>query len=479
MPKVLFAAAEAAPFAQTGGLAEVIGSLPQELVKQGADVRVVLPKYDSIPEVYKEKMKFLFHITVLVSWRQQHCGVFELVHKGVTYYFVDNEYYFRRFGLYGFYDDAERYAFFSRAVLEILPRLSFRPDVIHCHDWHVGMISVFLKTHYAHRTFYQTIRTVFTIHNLRYQGVFSKNILTELFGMDLSFFKSDLLEFYDGVNFLKGGLVFSDKITTVSKTYAEEIQHPYFGERLDGLLRVRQADLSGIINGIDYDIYNPADDQLIPVNYDVRTFERKQKNKMKLQERLGLSVRPDVPVLAMVSRLVGPKGLDLLSYILDELLSERDLQLIVLGTGEEQYEQFFRQAAWQYPDKISANIYFDNTLAHQIYAGADLFLMPSLFEPCGIGQLIALRYGVLPVVRETGGLKDTVRAFNKYTGEGNGFSFANYNAHELLDTLKTALQVFYDKGTWLRLVGNAMQDDYSWRHSVKEYMSIYKSLARF
>ncbi|MDD4600187.1 MAG: glycogen synthase GlgA [Negativicutes bacterium] len=476
MIKVLMAAAEAVPFVKTGGLADVIGSLPKALREQGVDVRVILPKYDAIGADFKQQMTLKAELSVPLSWRQQYCGVEELVYQGVTFYFIDNEYYFKRPGLYGHYDDAERYAYFARAVLECLPALDFKPDIIHCHDWHTGMINAFLKAHYAHDPFYQEMKTLFTIHNLGYQGVFAKEITQDILGLDESYLSPDKLEFNDGVNFMKGGLVFADQISTVSRTYAEEIQYPYFGEKLDGLLRQRRDDLTGIVNGLDYDLYNPATDARLFANYGVKTIDKKQENKTKLQEKLGLPVRRDIPLIAIVSRLVPSKGLDLIAHILDELLGHESVQLVVLGTGDDKYQQLFEQAAWQYPGKVSSNVCFDENFAHQIYAGADLFLMPSLYEPCGIGQLIALRYGTLPVVRETGGLKDTVLSYNKYTDKGNGFTFAHYNAHDMLYTIKRALGLYYDIPVWNRIVTNAMSSDYSWQESAKQYVGLYHKL---
>lgn len=476
MVKVLFVAAEAVPFAKTGGLADVAGSLPKQLRNQGADVRVIMPKYSSIPAQYREQLTLKHRTTVTVGWRQQYCGVEALEHEGVPVYFIDNEAYFKRSGLYGYYDDAERFAYFCRAVLEVLPHLDFVPDVIHCNDWHTGMVSVLLNAHYRHDPHYQHIRTIFTIHNLRYQGVFAKEILPDLLGLGWEYFNTDCLEFYDQVSFMKGGIVFSNVITTVSKTYAEEVQYEYFGEKLEGLLRKRRTDLVGIVNGIDYDVYNPATDSHLAVRYDAGSVNQKYENKVKLQELLGLPVKRGTPLLAIISRLVAPKGLDLIAHILDELITGEDIQLVVLGTGEARYESMFQQAAWKYPHKVSANIHFSEALAHQLYAAADIFLMPSQYEPCGIGQLIALRYGALPVVRETGGLKDTVQPYNKYTGLGNGFSFSNYNAHDLLFTVKKALGLYYDKPVWMKIIQNAMQTDYSWRQSAQQYHSIYRRL---
>ncbi len=477
MIKVLFVASEAAPFIKTGGLADVIGSLPKELKKQGIDVRVVLPKYADIPSSFKDRMTLLATLTVPLAWRRQYCGVEMLEHDGVPFYFLDNEYYFKRQGLYGHYDDAERFAYFCKAVLEMLPAVDFQPDIIHCHDWHTGMVSIFLQDHYSHLPFYQRLRTLFTIHNLRYQGVFSKEIVSDILGLDWKYFTADGFEFYDQVNFMKAGLAFSNLISTVSHTYAEEIQYPFFGEQLDGLLRKRRDDLTGIINGIDYEAYNPATDPHIFVNYTDRHMHLKQENKAMLQEKLGLPVRRNTPVIAIVSRLVDSKGLDLVAHVLDELIAHEDVQFVVLGTGEERYHHLFRHAAWQYPGKVSANIGFDEALARQIYAGADIFLMPSLFEPCGIGQLISLRYGALPIVRETGGLKDTIISYNKYTGSGNGFTFANYNAHDMLYTIKRALGLFCHKPVWAGIVQNAMQSDYSWKNSAEQYIALYERLA--
>lgn len=476
MKKILHVAAEAVPFVKTGGLADVIGSLPKELKKQGLDVRVVLPKYGDIPQKYKDEMQFVTHFEVAVGWRQKYCGIATLEYEGVTFYFIDNEEYFGRSGLYGHFDDAERFAFFCRAVLEMLPQLEYQPDVIHSHDWHAALVSIFLRTQYD-SSFYQGIRTLFTIHNLRYQGVFTKEIMGDILGLDWEYFRPDALEFYGSINFMKGGIVASDLISTVSDTYAQEIQYPFFGEQLDGLLRARKMDLVGIVNGIDYDIYNPASDPHIASSYDVNSIDQKMVNKLKLQEQLGLPLKREVPVIAIISRLVSAKGLDLVAHIFDELIAYEDVQLVVLGTGEEQYQNLFQHAAWTYPSKVSVHINFDEALAHQIYAGADMFLMPSLYEPCGIGQLIALRYGTLPIVRETGGLKDTVHAFSKYTCEGNGFTFAPYNAHDMFYTIKRALGMYYDKPTWRRIVENAMNSDFSWRYSAQKYISLYRQLS--
>ncbi|MTI55508.1 glycogen synthase GlgA [Geosporobacter ferrireducens] len=474
MIKVLFAAAEGTPFIKTGGLADVIGSLPKALLQKEIDIRVIIPKYESIPSHWKEQMTPIKSITVPLGWRTQYCGIETLVYEGIPFYFIDNKYYFGREGLYGYEDDAERFAFFSRAVLEILPHIDFQPDILHCHDWHTAMISVFLKTHLSNTEFYRKIKVIYTIHNLMYQGIFPYSILSDLLGLDDHYFTIDTLEYHGQINYMKAGIIFSDLLTTVSKTYAEEIQTPYFGETLDGLLRKRKKYLYGIVNGIDYTIYNPNTDPYIASHY-VRSLSKKALNKEKLQESLDLPINSEIPMVTIISRLVSSKGLDLIAHVLEDLLT-LDLQMIVLGTGETKYEELFRSCAGRYPHKLAVRIQFDDRLAHQIYAASDLFLMPSRFEPCGIGQLIALRYGSIPVVRETGGLKDTVQSYNEYTQEGNGFSFTHYNAHDMLYTLKRALQYYQDKKIWDRIFKNAIHCDYSWKKSAEEYINLYQCL---
>ena len=478
MMKILYAASEAVPFAKTGGLADVAGSLPKELKAQGVDVRVILPKYGKIAEEYRLQMQHVFDLEIPVAWRQKYVGIDSLEYQGVTYYFVDNEEYFNREGFYGYDDDAERFSFFCRAVLNLLPALDFWPDVIHANDWHTALLSVLLKLEHIRDARYEKIRTVFTIHNLKYQGVFPKTVMDDVLGLDWKYFENGDLEFYDAVNFMKGGLIYSDYITTVSHTYAKEIQYEYFGEHLDGLLRERREDLFGIVNGIDYDIYNPATDMNLFETYDIDTIDRKLDNKAELQKLLGLPVNRQIPMLALVSRLVPPKGLDLIVRIMDELLQHENIQLVILGTGDKFYEDWFKGLAWRFPNKVSANIRFSNELAQRIYASSDIFLMPSCYEPCGIGQLIALRYGTIPVVRETGGLKDTVQPYDKYTGKGNGYVFTNYNAHELMYAIKKALGAKVDFSLWKKVVRNAMESDYSWRESAREYMELYKRLLK-
>lgn len=474
--KVLYVASEAVPFIKTGGLADVAGSLPKALVAEGVDARVVLPKYGSIPGKYKEQMEHVADISIPVSWRQKYAGVDKIELDGVTYYFIDNEEYFNRDGLYGYGDDAERFSFFSRAVLNLLPAMDFWPDVINANDWHAGLLSVFLKLEHQGDSRYESIKTVFSIHNLKYQGVFDKNVMGDVLGLDWKYFNNGDLEFHDAVNFMKGGIIYADAVGTVSRTYAQEIQYPYFGEQLDGLLRQRSNDIYGIVNGLDYTVYNPATDPNIFQHYDESSPEKKVENKVQLQEQLGLPVNRNIPMIGLVSRLVAAKGLDLITRIMDEVLAHEECQFVLLGTGDKEYEDWFRGLQWRYPNQVSANIRFSNELAQRIYAGSDIFLMPSNYEPCGIGQLIALRYGTVPVVRETGGLKDTVVPYDKDSGEGNGFTFVDYNAHELMYALKRAISAYGDLGRRNQLILNALKSDYSWKSSAQEYVQLYQQL---
>ncbi|MCL6586663.1 MAG: glycogen synthase GlgA [Anoxybacillus sp.] len=473
--KVLFVVSECVPFVKSGGLADVAGALPKELKRLGTDIRVMLPKYGTIPDMYRAKMKKIAKLIVRVGWRRQYCGAEMLEHQGITYYFIDNEYYFKRDGLYGHYDDGERFSYFCRAALDALPAISFQPDIIHCHDWHTGMIPFLLREEYKKNSFYQQMRSVFTIHNLQFQGIFPREILGDLLNLSDHYFTMEHVEFYGNVSFMKAALVASDKITTVSPTYKEEIQTAYYGEKLDGLLRARQHDLVGILNGIDDEVYNPKKDRYIAVPYDQTTIARKEINKKALRQRFGLPNEEDVPIIAMVTRLTRQKGLELVKCVFHEIIAE-NVQLVVLGTGDWEFEHFFNEMAITYPDKVKVYIGFHEELAHQIYAGADLFLMPSLFEPCGLGQLIALRYGVIPIVRETGGLNDTVQPFNEFTGEGNGFSFKNFNAHDMLYTIRRAIGFYYQKEVWEKLVVTAMSRDYSWAQSAFKYNRLYDEL---
>ncbi|MGF7184484.1 starch synthase [Desulfitispora alkaliphila] len=476
--KVLHLAAEGAPFAKTGGLGDVIASLPKALAQRGLEIAVMLPKYHEIPQQYKEQMVKRGEFTVPVGWRKQYCGLEVLEHQGVTYYFLDNEYYFKREGLYGHWDDGERYAYFCRAALEALPHLDVAPQIIHCHDWHGAMVPLLLQEHYGDSELYSRIKTVFSIHNLKYQGLFPTEILGDL--LDLShekYFNWDGVEFWNQVSFMKAGVQFADMITTVSTTYSQEVQEPYYGERMDGILQEKSAaeKLKGIVNGIDYDEYNPQWDKHIFVNYTEKSLTKKSENKRRLQQCLGLEQNSTKPIIAIVSRLVEQKGIDLIMAVWDEVLAT-GAQVVILGSGDEDYENWFRTKGRENPHSVSVTISYNDQLARQIYAGADVFLMPSRFEPCGLGQLIALRYGTIPVVRATGGLKDTVEPYDETGDSGWGFTFANYNAHEMLFALEEAIAVYGKKSAWTKLRRRAMSQDFSWNNSAGEYLEVYTQL---
>ena len=476
MKKILFAASEGVPFIKTGGLADVVGSLPKYIDKEYFDVRVFIPKYTCMKQEMKDKLRYVTHFYMDFNWQNVYVGVLEAEEAGVHYYFIDNESYFGGFKPYG--DDPryeiEKYAYFCKAVLSALPLLNFQPDLIHCHDWQTGLIPVYLKERFHGGDFYRNMKSVITIHNLKFQGKWDVKTVQSITGLPEYYFTSDKLEAYKDANLLKGGIVFADAVTTVSQTYAEEIKMPFYGEGLDGLMRARSNSLRGIVNGIDYNEFNPATDTMIAQTYDARTFRKeKVKNKRALQEQLGLPVDDKKFMVGIVSRLTDQKGLDLIQAVMDELCAE-DIQLVVLGTGDEQYENMFRHYDWKYHDRVSAQIYYSNELSHKIYAGCDAFLMPSLFEPCGLSQLMALRYGTVPIVRETGGLKDTVEPYNEYEGKGTGFSFANYNAHEMLGSVRYAEYVYSSKRReWNKIIDRAMAKDYSWWTSAAKYQELY------
>lgn len=475
--KVLFAASEAHPFIKTGGLGDVMGALPKSLIKLGVDVRVVIPKYKNIKDELKQKLQFVKWFTVPVGWRNQYCGIFQYQYNGVIYYFIDNEYYFNRDGLYGYFDDGERFAFFNRAVLEFIKQVDWQPDLINCNDWQTGMVPVLLNLEYKKDGFYSKIKTVFSIHNLLFKGSFSPKILPELFGYDYMPLVNGSVELDGSVSFLKGGLNYCDQITTVSNTYAEEIKTPQYGEGLDGFLRSKSYYLMGIVNGIDYEEFNPQDDKFIFKNFSINSLGNKLENKLALQRELGLPQKKDTPMIGLISRLTHQKGCDLIVNMIDRLL-QRDIQIVILGTGDYWYEETFKNLQYRYPDKVSANIKFDNTLAHKIYAATDMFLMPSLFEPCGLGQLIALRYGSIPIVRETGGLKDTISPYNKYNGVGNGFGFKNFNSNELMQIIEYALTIYNDKNAWNNIIRQAMNSDNSWEKSAMQYKWLYEGVVK-
>ncbi len=473
--KILFVSGEATPFCKTGGLGDVAGALPRALAKSGADVRVVVPLYDAVDDRWRNQMTFLLHINVRLSWRNQYCGVFELKRDGVTYYFIDNRYYFARHDLYGHFDDGERFAFFSKACLDILPLISFSPDVIHANDWQCALIPIYLSLFYRYNDWYKNIRTVFTIHNIEYQGRFSRHFLGDVAGIDDEYFRNGLLGYDDGICLMKGAIHCADMVTTVSETYAREICTPFYGFGLNSVLSERGERLMGIVNGIDTDIFNPQTDEHLFCQYGSGDLSGKVQNKLELQKLFGLWEHPDTPVIAVISRLVGHKGMDLFYPIYDELLQE-DVNLLVLGKGEWKYEQLFLHMREKYPKKCAVNIAFSADLANKIYAGADMFLMPSLSEPCGLSQMIAMRYGTVPIVRETGGLRDTVSPYNEHTGEGLGFTFANYNAHEMLGTIRYALSVYRNKDAWTTLMKRGMESDFSWSNSAAKYMAAYESV---
>ena len=480
MKRVLFVTSEAVPFIKTGGLADVAGSLPKYFDKTKFDVRVMIPKYTCIPWEYREKMVYKTHFYIDLAWRTQYVGVFELEWNGVIFYFIDNEFYFGGNKPYSWiHEDIEKFAFFSKAALSALPVLGFRPDIIHCNDWQTGLIPVYLKERFSQGEFYQGIKSIMTIHNLKFQGIWDLKKVKDITGLPDEYFTSDKLEAYDDANYLKGGIVYADRVTTVSETYAEEIKTPFYGENLDGLMRARANVLSGIVNGIDYDEYNPETDKRIANNYNQITFRKeKWKNKVALQKELGLTEDKGKFMIGLVSRLTDQKGLDLVAYVMDQLCAE-DVQFVILGTGDSRYENMFRYYEWKYKDRVSASICYDNTRSHRIYGACDAFLMPSLFEPCGLSQLMSMRYGTVPMVRETGGLRDTVCPYNEYEQTGNGFSFANYNAHEMLHMIRYAKDTYVNhRNEWNGIVKRAMECDFSWNASARDYETLYEELLK-
>ena len=469
--KILFASSEARPFAASGGLADVAGSLPAALRKRLVGCRVVMPLYEAVPQELRETMTFLTSFSVPVAWRRQYCGVFEARANGVIYYLLDNQYYFKRHGLYGHYDDAERFAFFSRAVLEMIKYIDFKPDVIHANDWQCGLIPVYHTLFYAPQPEYSSIRTLFTIHNIQYQGIYGMEILEDVFGIPQE--KRSLVEHAGCVNIMKAAVETADRVNTVSPSYAKEILDPWFSHELDPILKLREWKLSGILNGIDTVNYDPATDKALYANYSADDFSAKADNKRALQERLGLPQRGDAPMIGMVTRLVSHKGLDLVKYALDTILKE-DLQLVVLGSGDWIFETFFREMQEKYPEKLSYCSGFVPELAQKIYAASDLFLMPSKSEPCGLSQMVACRYGSVPIVRETGGLRDSISDCGD--GKGNGFTFQTYNADDMLWAVRRGLEAYRDRKGWTALVERAMRSDFSWGRSANEYIRLYKSI---
>jgi starch synthase len=472
--KVLLVASEAAPYAKSGGLGDVMGSLPKALQDAGVDVRIVIPKYRTIKDEYLTSCEYVTSFDITLDWRVQKVDIYSAL-GDVPTYMLGNDLYFNRSGYYGYGDDDERFAFFSKAAIEFLSYIDFIPDVIHCNDWQTGPMCLYLKDRYRLVKGYENIKTLYTIHNLQYQGMFTKGALRMMELDEDYYFTNDKLEYYNMVSFMKAGLLYSDAISTVSKTYADEVQTGQYGYGLDGVLRCRNNHLYGIVNGIDYAQYDPSSSKKIYANYDVNNLAGKAENKRCLQADLGLPQSADTPMLAVISRLVDQKGINLILQDAYELIS-KGVQLVILGTGDYNYENVFKDLAYRYPNQVSANILFDDTLAQRIYASADMFLMPSLFEPCGLGQLFAMSYGTVPVTRTTGGLVDTVHHYNRETGEGNGFQFQDYDGGGLLWAVNQALDVYYNKEEWTKVVKNAMNTRFSWKDSAEEYIKVYNNI---
>ena len=480
MRNILFVASESVPFIKTGGLADVVGSLPKSFPKEEFDVRIVIPNYTCIPWQYRRQFKYIthFHMNFGEINSNEYVGIMTTQYDGITFYFIDNEHYFGGNSPYGDTKfDIEKFCFFSKAVLSILPTINFNPDIIHCHDWQTGVLPVYLNTIFRDNPFYDNIRTIMTIHNLKFQGIWDIETLKKITGFPDYVFRSTDMEYKRDANMLKGGLVYSNYITTVSNSYKEEIQSEYYGEGLDGVIREKSGALFGILNGIDYNEYNPETDNKIFSRYNSYSFiENKAINKVKLQRELGLEESECKFMIGVISRLTDQKGLDLIGHVLEEIIDDYT-QLVVIGTGDEEYENMFRYYEWKLKGKVSGNIYFSNKRAHKIYAAADAMLVPSRFEPCGLTQLIALRYGTVPIVRETGGLRDTVEPYNIYLDSGTGFSFENYNAHEMLNIINYAKQIYFEeRDKWNGIAFRGMNKDFSWKSSAEEYSRLYRKL---
>lgn len=472
MPRVLLAAAECAPLSKTGGLADVVGTLPKSLKELGIDARVITPYHRIIKERYGDKVEHMFYFYVRLGWRMEYAGIEKLELDGVTIYLVDNEHYFGNKIYLGNKAEGEQYAFFTRAVVDCIPNLDFTPDIVHCNDWHTAMIPMLARTQY-HGCMQENLRFLLTIHNIAFQGKFGFDYVQDLFGIENRYYTPEFMELNGCADFLKAGCVFADRINTVSPSYAREIMTPYYAEGLEGILNARSAQVTGIINGIDKTAFNPHSDKLLPATYDRGHLKGKAKCKAALQERMGLEQRPDVPIFAMVTRMTEQKGFDLVACALDDLMSRNDMQFMLLGTGDERFENFMRAAEYRYKGRLCAYIGYSEELSHLVYAGSDFFLMPSRFEPCGLSQMIAMRYGSIPIVRETGGLKDTVTPYNRFTGEGNGFSFANFDAWEMRDIVQLALSCYGNKEIMNGLISHAMQADFGFERSAGEYARHY------
>lgn len=474
--RTLFVAAECAPFFKTGGLGDVAGALPKALKEKGTEIKVVLPYFTKIADQYKEQIQDLFSYEVNVGWRKQYCGVKYLSLKGIDYYFLDNLYYFDRPDLYGYYDDGERFAFFQLAVIELMEKINFIPDVMHLNDYHTAFIPFLLKEKYRWIQAFDSIHTVLTIHNIEFQGQYDQGVLGDLFGMGNERYEDGTIRFNDCVNFMKAGILYADRVTTVSPSYAEEIKKAEFGAGLDVILRMESGKLSGIVNGIDYEMFDPAKDPALFENYDAKHLAKKIENKVQLQKHLGLPVNAEIPLVGIVSRLTYQKGFHLLLEEMENLM-QFDVQLVVIGTGDPNFENQFRYFGEQYPEKTSINIAFDLSLAQKVYAGVDMFLMPSAFEPCGLSQMISMHYGTLPIVHEIGGLKDTVEPYNPITNKGTGFGFDNFQPFYLMNVLKQAIELYQNNPEiWQELMQQAMAKDFSWNESSQQYLALYQQL---
>ena len=475
--KILFAASEVAPFIKTGGLADVAGSLPNALAAQGHDVKVILPLYESIGENWRSQMTFLKHFDVTLSWRHIYCGIFEIQRDGVTYWFVDNEYYFNRWQIYGHFDDCERFAYFSRAIIETPGQLNWAPDIIHCNDWQTALVPIYLLEDKYRIPQLADAKSIYTIHNIEYQGRYSDQVLEDIIGLPRDYFNEGMLAYHGDVNLMKGAIMASNFVTTVSPTYAEELRLPFYAHGLAGVINEQSNKIQGIINGIDIDLYNPAKNAELASNFTTKALVKgKNECKLALQQAVGLDENVDVPIIACVSRLVGHKGFSMVTDALEQIM-EMNVQMVVLGTGEWQYEEAFRNAQAKYPGRFSAQLTYSAPLSTKIYAGADLFLMPSVSEPCGLSQMIAMRYGTVPIVRETGGLKDTVLPYNKHTGEGRGFTFSDINANDMLWVIREAVELYSSsKKAWRALQKAGMTADFSWNDSAQQYLEIYQRI---
>ena len=472
LPAVLLASAECAPLSKTGGLADVVGTLPKSLAKLGIDARVITPYHRVIKERYGDKVEHMFYFYVKLGWRSEYAGIEKLELDGVTIYLVDNEHYFGDKIYRGGQPEGEQYAFFTRAVLDAIPNLDFEPEIVHCNDWHTAMIPMLARTQYP-GCMQERLRFLLTIHNIAFQGKFGFDYVQDLLGVDSKYYTPEFMELNGCADFLKAGCVFAHRINTVSPSYAREIMMPYYAEGLEGILNARSAEVSGIINGIDKQLFNPHSDPVLPARYDRGHLKGKAVCKAELQEKMGLEIRPDVPLVAMVTRMTEQKGFDLVTCVLDRLMGNEDMQFMLLGTGDERFENFMRAAESRYKGRLCAYIGYSEPLSHLVYAGSDFFLMPSRFEPCGLSQMIAMRYGSIPIVRETGGLRDTVQPYNQFTGEGNGFSFANFDAWEMRDTILNALGCYRNPEIMQGLISNAMQADFGFELSAQEYARLY------